>query len=128
MALRGIRFCKDCENILNARELIDEGNSDRSLIYSCRVCDYNEIAVEAEDFLVYHRQVIHAPESSKQDFSDWPMDPTLPTTFSAYCPKCGNNEAVYFVAEEGDTESGMQLTYVCCGRRGDLRCGFSWQK
>jgi DNA-directed RNA polymerase II subunit RPB9 len=128
MALRGIRFCKDCENILNAREQAEEGTSERSLIYSCRVCDYTEEATEAEDFLVYHRQVIHAPESSKQDFSDFPMDPTLPATTKAHCPKCGYNEAVYFVAEEGDTESGMQLTYVCCGKRGDLRCGFSWQK
>lgn len=127
MAFRGIRFCKECANILYAREHYDSDREDRRLIYSCRICDYTEKAVKAEDNLVYHRQVRRLAEHVDADYKDFPLDPTLARNFDAPCPVCGYEEAVTFHAENEGGESGMRMTYVCCNRNQERPCGYSWQ-
>ena len=127
MALRGIRFCKDCANILYAKEKHDQENGNRSLIYSCRICNYTEKAIKAEDYLVYHRQVRRLAEHVAADYKDYPLDPTLSRTTDIICPRCEHSEAVYFHSENELGEAGMRLTYVCTNRKEDSVCGHSWQ-
>ena len=127
MALRGIRFCKDCANILYAKEENDSETNNKSLIYSCRICDYTEKATKAEDCLVYHRQVRRLAEHVATDYKDYPLDPTLSRTTDVTCPRCMFNEAVYFHSENESGEAGMRLTFVCANRNGETPCGYSWQ-
>lgn len=127
MALRGIRFCKDCANILYAKEHYDSDNGNRGLIYSCRICDYTERAAKAEDCLVYHRQVRRLAEHVATDYKDYPLDPTLSRSTDIECPRCGNRGAIFFHSENESGEAGMRLTYVCVRRDEIEACGFSWQ-
>lgn len=127
MALRGIRFCKDCANILYAKEQYDSENNNRALIYSCRICDYTEKATKAEDYLVYHRQVRRLAEHVATDYKDYPLDPTLSRTVEIICPRCDYHEAVFFHSENESGEAGMRLTYVCANRNEEGTCGYSWQ-
>lgn len=127
MALRGIRFCKDCANILYAREQYDNEGSNRNLIYSCRICEYTEKATKAEDYLVYHRQVRRLAEHVATDYKDYPLDPTLSRSVNVSCPRCDHKEAVLFHSEKEGGESGMRMTYVCTYRGEDGACGYSWQ-
>jgi DNA-directed RNA polymerase II subunit RPB9 len=127
MALRGIRFCKDCANILYAKELTDQETNNKHLIYSCRICDYTEKATKAEDCLVYYRQVRRLAEHVATDYKDFPLDPTLSRTKDVACPRCNFSEAVFFHSENETGESAMRLTFVCANRVGEKACGFSWQ-
>ena len=127
MALRGIRFCKDCANILYAKEKYDQDTGVRSLIYSCRICEYTERATKAEDYLVYHRQVRRLAEHVATDYKDYPLDSTISRTTDERCPRCDYKEAVFFHSETESGEAGMRLTYVCANRNEERVCGFSWQ-
>ena len=127
MALRGIRFCKDCANILYAKEQYDSDSGNRGLIYSCRICDYTEKASKSDDCLVYHRQVKRLAEHVATDYKDYPLDPTLSRTYDIDCPRCLNTGAIFFHSENETGEAGMKLTYVCSQRNGDEACGHSWQ-
>ena len=128
MSLRGIRFCKDCANILYAKEQIDVDRGDRRLIYSCRICDYTEIPSTTEEFLVYHRRIRRTAEHLDEDYKDYPLDPTFTRVRDSPCPKCGNPEAIIFHSERETGEAGMRLTYVCTYRDNDDVCGYSWQQ
>ena len=125
MELRGIRFCKECANILNPVEMLDQDTGEKQLAYSCRVCDYKESAKRPEDMLVYHHQIRHKAELMKIDYKDYPLDATLPRA-KVNCPKCGYGEAVYFHSEAQVGESAMKVTYVCARRNEDEACGFHW--
>jgi len=126
MALRGIRFCKECANILYAKEQKDPDGDERYLIYSCRICDYTERAMKAEDNLVYHRQVRRLAEHVATDYKDFPLDPTLARSTEWPCPKCNYPVSVYFHSEaEG---GGMGLMFVCANRTEGGVCGNTWVK
>jgi DNA-directed RNA polymerase II subunit RPB9 len=54
------------------------------------------------------------------------VDPTLPRSYEACCPKCGHNEAVFFTNPNKGEES-MALTFVCCNTV-PVRCSYSWDQ
>lgn len=45
---------------------------------------------------------------------DLSLDPTLPRTKKATCPKCGYGEAVFFQSHDKQVDSAMTLYFVCC--------------
>jgi DNA-directed RNA polymerase subunit M/transcription elongation factor TFIIS len=51
------------------------------------------------------------------------VDPTLPRSFEACCPKCTYHEAVYFTNPNKGEES-MALTFMCCRPH----CGKMWDQ
>lgn len=125
MELRGIRFCKDCANILNPLEHTDPDTGEKRLAYSCRVCEYKESARKAEDMLVYHHQIGSKSDYMTKDYKDYPLDISFPRSHENPCPKCHYHESVYFHSEKESGEAGMRLTFVCA-RRGEDPCGHSW--
>ena len=124
MELRGIRFCKECANILNPIEQLETCTGEKWLSYSCRVCEYKERARRVDDMLVYHHQVKNKAELMTTDYKDYPMDATLPR-LETLCPKCGHTNAVYFHSDNEVGKAGMKVTFVCA-KRGEIPCGYSW--
>ncbi|KAL8611114.1 DNA-directed RNA polymerase II subunit RPB9 [Nucella lapillus] len=102
----GIKFCKECNNMLYPKE--DKEN--RTLLYACRNCDYQQ---EADNRCIYVNKIMHEVDELTQIVGDVVADPTLPRTDDHPCPKCGTKEAVFFQSHSTKAEEGMRLYYVC---------------
>jgi len=48
------------------------------------------------------------------------QDPTLQRTNKTECPNCDHNEAVFFMARSGGTNSDMALVFLC------VQCKHKW--
>jgi len=63
--------------------------------------------------------VQHSEAEKTAVISDVTTDPTLPRTKDTECPKCGNNEAVFFQSTSRSDAEAMTLYFVCtnCSER-----------
>jgi DNA-directed RNA polymerase subunit M/transcription elongation factor TFIIS len=59
MAFRGMRFCRECDNMLQPKEQVLEDSNARILTYNCRICGHFERAKEDDeaDHCVYRSSV-----------------------------------------------------------------------
>lgn len=48
------------------------------------------------------------------------LDPTLPRTYRARCPKCNHSEAVYYQSPVGKNDEALILVFVC------VECNNKW--
>eukprot|EP00744_Colponema_vietnamica_P021063 GILI01030022.1.p1 GENE.GILI01030022.1~~GILI01030022.1.p1 ORF type:complete len:123 (-),score=7.79 GILI01030022.1:174-542(-) len=121
MSWQGMRFCRECNNMLYPRE--DKGN--RELLYSCRNCQHEETV--AHDDVGAHcvlREEINTKTSTKFIIrGELVQDPTLPRSTAKACANCGNREAVFFQAPITSAEEGMTLIFVCT----NPDCGHNWK-
>lgn len=127
--MSGIRFCHECLNILTPMEVVAE----KRLAFKCRSCGYQETPhyseagteMERNDSLIYKREFKSSGATENTD-PDFALDPTMPRNKNIECPKCGYNEAVFFL-DKDSAEKKLRLTYIC-GRvyNGRPDCGFSW--
>ncbi|KAF2652722.1 hypothetical protein K491DRAFT_635146 [Lophiostoma macrostomum CBS 122681] len=107
------RFCSECSNLLFPRE--DKANSE--LLFACRTCSFTE---KAPSSCVMRHEIASSVGDTAGITQDVAQDPTLPRILKP-CPKCGENEAVFFQSQQRTAETGMKLYYVCCA------CGNVWQ-
>lgn len=117
---KGMRFCKECDNMLYPKEqLVAEGGVGR-LIYECRICGYFEKAKQGseEDNCVYKSELTKMAEKFYVD-KECIKDPTLSRSKDVECKKCGYHEAVTFTHP---TKDRMNLIFVCC------KCTHNWKK
>ena len=108
-AFKGIRFCSECDNMLEAMEYKDGDN--RYLRFECNICNKYQKAIEGSevdncvymtDFSMRAEKLIVDPECIK--------DPTLSRRKDVQCPFCGHNEAVTFTQP---TKIKLNLVFVC---------------
>lgn len=121
MAFRGMRFCKECDNMLQPKEeKVDEEGESR-LIYFCRICGNSEKAkpMDQADNCVYQSEVAKDSASETKVDKECIKDPTLTRNRDVQCPKCPCHEAVSFT---NPTKQKMALVYVC------TKCAHSWIK
>jgi len=107
------RFCPDCSNMLYPRE----NEEMRTLEYACRTCPSKEPAPSSCVFRNVLNNNVGETAGVTQDVGS---DPTLPRS-NKTCPKCKNEDAVFFQSQQRSAETGMKLFYVCCN------CGFIFQ-
>jgi len=107
------RFCSECANMLYPRENVET----RKLEYSCRTCPYSEAAASSCVFRNVLNNSVGETAGVTQDVGS---DPTLPRS-NKTCPKCKNEDAVFFQSQQRSAETGMKLFYVCCA------CGHIFQ-
>ena len=134
MAFRGMRFCKECDNMLQPKEerLSDENDTTR-LVYECRICGHRDRAKAGDeaDHCVYRsseqQTSTTAGEGGAEDTSafffqvdkECVKDPTLSRQKNVCCRKCKHNEAVTFI---NPTKDRMNLIFVC------TKCTYYWRK
>ncbi|XP_065185269.1 DNA-directed RNA polymerase II subunit RPB9-like [Sycon ciliatum] len=111
----GIKFCQECNNMLYPKE----DKERKTLLYSCRNCDYYQ---EADNNCIYVNRIEHEVDELTQIIADVVADPTLPRTTDHECPKCHHKEAVFFQSQSRRSEDGMKLYYVCTSPN----CGHKW--
>lgn len=103
--MASFRFCAECNNMLYPRE--DKDNA--RLLYSCRNCDYTELA---ENPKVYRHELITNIGETAGVVQDIGSDPTLPRS-DKLCPNCGNHDCVFFQSQQKRKDTSMILFYVC---------------
>lgn len=99
------KFCAECNNMLYPKE--DKAN--RRLLYQCRNCSYSELASSA---CVYRHELITNIGETAGVVDDIGSDPKLPRS-DRICPKCHNNECVFFQSQQRRRDTSMVLFYVC---------------
>jgi len=107
------RFCSECANMLYPRE----NEEKRILEFACRTCPYAEDAASSCVFRNVLNNNVGETAGVTQDVGS---DPTLPRS-NKTCPKCKNEDAVFFQSQQRSAETGMKLFYVCCS------CGHIFQ-
>ena len=93
----------------------DKDNS--RLLYSCRNCDYTELA---ENPKVYRHELISNIGETAGVVQDIGADPTLPRS-DKECPNCHNTECVFFQSQQKRKDTSMVLFYVCLHCRNTFR-------
>ncbi|CDO56551.1 similar to Saccharomyces cerevisiae YGL070C RPB9 RNA polymerase II subunit B12.6 [Geotrichum candidum] len=99
------RFCLECNNMLYPHA----DNANHRLLYSCRNCDYSEVA---EDAMVYYHKLDRELSETAGVTNDVGEDPTLPRS-NKECPKCHWKECVFFQSQQRRAQTSMVLFYVC---------------
>lgn len=103
--MASFRFCAECNNMLYPRE--DRDNA--RLLYSCRNCDYTELA---ENPKVYRHELITNIGETAGVVQDIGSDPTLPRS-DKECSNCSNRDCVFFQSQQRRKDTSMILFYVC---------------
>ena len=123
---KGMRFCKECDNMLYPKEQVyDEHQGISRLIYDCRICGHFEKAREGDEWdnCVYRSD--HDANSGEAKMfaidKDCIKDPTLQRRNDITCPNkaCNGRQAVTFTQP---TKDRLNLIYVCTS------CTYSWKK
>jgi DNA-directed RNA polymerase subunit M/transcription elongation factor TFIIS len=118
MAFKGMRFCRECDNMLQPKEQVtDESRS--LLIYDCRICGYFERARPGDeaDNCVYRSEQTKMHDKLFVD-RECIKDPCL-SRRPMNCKKCGHGEAVTYT---NPTKDRMNLIFVC------TNCTHYWRK
>ncbi|GLD92523.1 hypothetical protein PINS_up001082 [Pythium insidiosum] len=110
MAAAGMRFCRECNNMLypsQDREL-------RRLMFRCRNCGQAE---EVEENCIYVNELVRDTRVQLDVLpADVIDDPTLQRDDDVVCPNCGHNGAVFIRSQDGVKQSTLQLIWVCLNR------------
>ena len=126
--MSGIRFCAECCNMLVANEV----QAEKRLAFECKSCGYQEATGYAEEDKVesnrvYKREFLASGATENTD-PDFALDPTMPRERNVECPKCGYNEAVFFLDKES-SEKRLRLRFICARiNNGRPDCGMTWAK
>lgn len=110
--MSSLHFCSECNNLLYPKA----DQQRRIMVYACRICPYDEIG---ENKCVYRNDLLTVTKEQMGVVTDLMNDPTLAHA-DMPCPKCGNEDAVYFQDQSKRKETRMILFYVC------TRCNHSF--
>ena len=121
MTTIAIRFCSGCNNMLYPQGVNTTGDSLGKLVYRCRIWQKSD-EVDEPNYEAYR---ICSQSSKKltaeiKIVKDFATDPTLSRTKNNICPKCKNNETVFFQNDTGAILARMELVYVC------TNCSYYW--
>lgn len=117
-AFKGMRFCPECDNMLEPKEYSQD---DRFFLqYECKLCNRSQRALEGSemDNCVYRTDFTMRTENLQVD-PECIKDPTLARRRDICCKWCQHNEAVSFTQV---TKDRLNLIFVC------TRCAKHWQK
>ena len=84
--------------------------STMTLMNSCRTCTYTE---PARNVMVYRNDLMSVSKEQAGVIDQLMKDPTLPRSREHSCPKCGNNESVFFQDQSKRTFNRMIYFFVC---------------
>jgi len=116
MAAAGMRFCRECNNMLYPKE----NKVTKVLEFACRNCFHSE---EVEERCIYVNEIVKDTRTQleiiPEDITD---DPTLQRNPQVPCPECGNEGAAFIRSHDGGKDSTLSLIWVCL----HYECRYRW--
>ncbi|CAH0480590.1 unnamed protein product [Peronospora belbahrii] len=110
MAATGMRFCRECNNMLYP----SQDREIRRLVFRCRNCGQAE---DVEENCIYVNELVKDTRVQLDVLpGDVIDDPTLQRDFDVTCPACGHNGAVFIRSQDGVKQSTLALIWVCLNR------------
>lgn len=105
-----MKTCPKCRTILFPKK------SKKGTIWYCRKCDKN-YSFEV-DILIKNKVKKETEEPILVTKKD--VEKNLPKT-KVVCPKCGNEEAYYYMQQTRSADEPPTVFYIC------TKCGYSWR-
>lgn len=105
-----MRTCQRCGNILIPKRIKNK------IVLYCRKCDRN---YSFNENLVLESKVKKESEEAIL-ISRKEREKNLPKT-KVTCPKCGNDEAYYYLQQTRSADEPPTVFYTC------TKCGYSWR-
>mmetsp|Transcript_16720 Transcript_16720/g.27659 ORF Transcript_16720/g.27659 Transcript_16720/m.27659 type:complete len:116 (-) Transcript_16720:132-479(-) len=115
MSYGGIKFCRECNNMLYPKE----DKERKILLFACRNCEHQEVA---DDPCVYRNDIVQPVDPRTTVIADLSADPTLPRTKDVRCAKCDHREAVYITSVSKRADEGMKQFFICTA------CKYRWKE
>ncbi|EIW79622.1 hypothetical protein CONPUDRAFT_90969 [Coniophora puteana RWD-64-598 SS2] len=103
--MASLHFCSECNNLLYPKA----DPARRNMVYACRICTYDE---DVDNACVYRNDLLTVTKEQKGVVTDLGTDPTLAHS-NIPCPRCHNEDAVYFQDQSKRKETRMILFFVC---------------
>ncbi|KXN84422.1 DNA-directed RNA polymerase II subunit RPB9 [Leucoagaricus sp. SymC.cos] len=100
-----LHFCSECNNLLYPKA----DQQRRVMVYACRICNYDEFG---ENKCVYRNDLLTVTKEQVGVTTDLGGDPTLAHS-NITCPRCGNDDAVFYQDQSKRKETRMILFFVC---------------
>mmetsp|Transcript_19367 Transcript_19367/g.45152 ORF Transcript_19367/g.45152 Transcript_19367/m.45152 type:complete len:135 (+) Transcript_19367:184-588(+) len=129
-----MRFCRECDNRLYAKE----DRKERKLYFECRYCPFKQAsgdgmddAEEEKTNCIYKHDIRKATTTQLDSYTDDLIcDPTLARIpLEDGCPNrlpngeiCGHNQAVAFLGKTG-SETKIPVIYMCT----NIQCCWRWE-
>ncbi|GGP22093.1 transcription factor S [Thermocladium modestius] len=107
-----LKFCPKCKSIMVLAKI--NGKS----VYRCPKCGYVE---EVDPSSKHVERMVIERKASDDPIVLEDAGSSLPK-IKAYCPKCGNDEAYYWVQQTRAADEPPTRFYRC------TRCGYSWRE
>ncbi|KAG7396898.1 DNA-directed RNA polymerase II subunit RPB9 [Phytophthora boehmeriae] len=110
MAAAGMRFCRECNNMLYP----SQDREIRRLVFRCRNCGQAE---DVEENCIYVNELVKDTRVQLDVLpGDVIDDPTLQRDYDVTCPMCSHNGAVFIRSQDGVKQSTLALIWVCLNR------------
>lgn len=111
-----MRFCPRCGTLMTLRR--NEGK----MVWMCPNCGYVEDYNPSSLQFTVLRQTIKHTEKEKIVVVEEKPPETLPVTKGVVCPKCGHNEAYYWIVQTRRADEPPTRFFKC------TRCGHVWRE
>jgi len=109
-----LHFCPNCG------KLLELSRSERGVKLTCKVCgfvgDPSSIAGEVK----VTQRIKHLPQEKTLVVE--PSTSKVMPTVKASCPKCGGNEAYWWLVQTRRADEGSTRFYRC------VKCGYTWRE
>eukprot|EP00298_Acanthocystis_sp_HF-20_P008346 c17625_g1_i1.p1 GENE.c17625_g1_i1~~c17625_g1_i1.p1 ORF type:complete len:199 (-),score=48.53 c17625_g1_i1:11-607(-) len=115
LVVPGIKFCKECNNMLHPKQ----NKMEKKLYFFCRHCQRKEAT---DMHCIYRNEVRRAKNEKTAELGDIINDPTL-LRAQLPCTRCAHPEAVLFQSSTRNEDRAMVFYYVCC----NPSCLHRWQ-
>ncbi|MCS7385693.1 MAG: transcription factor S [archaeon GB-1867-005] len=110
-----MKFCPKCGGLLRPKR-----SSDGVVELYCSRCNYSE-PVEKDSTYKIVKEIKHAPDRGIIVVDESKLPKVLPTT-RVECPRCGHNEAYWWMVQTRRADESPTRFFRC------TRCGYTWRE
>ncbi|KAF9045400.1 DNA-directed RNA polymerase II [Panaeolus papilionaceus] len=103
--MSSLHFCQECNNLL----LPKADNARQQILYACRMCPFEDVV---ENKCIYRNDLLTVTKEKVGITHGLADDATLAHSNIA-CPRCGNDDAVFYQDQSKRKETRMILFFVC---------------
>jgi len=114
LASGDLPFCPNCGKLLTPSK--DEGG----VRLVCKVCGFVSDASSFAGAVKVTQRIDHSPQEMTVVVES-SSSKTMPTV-RASCPKCGHNEAYWWLVQTRRADEGSTRFYRC------VKCGYTWRE